>query len=82
MAYNIDVEVSVRKDILDPEAKAILGALRSHDFAVSNLIVNKKFSFQLESISKDEAYDTAVRICEDFLANVIIQDYKIDISES
>ena len=81
MTYNVEVEVSTREGVLNPEAKAILRALRSHDFAVSNLSVNRKFSFLLESNSPSLAHEDAKRICHDFLANEIIQDYKINITE-
>lgn len=81
MRYNITIEVSTRDGVLNPESKAILQALRGHDFAVSELTMNKRFYLTLDAENKKEAEILANKMCEDFLANPIIQDYTIDVQE-
>lgn len=81
MQYNISIEVSTRDGVLNPESKAILKALQGHDFAVSKLIMNRRFYISLEAQSKQSAMESAEKMCEDFLANPIIQDYTISVEE-
>lgn len=81
MRYNITIEVSTRDGVLNPESKAILQALQGHDFAVSELIMNKRFYLRLDANNIKEAESLANKMCEDFLANTITQDYTIDVQE-
>ncbi len=82
MLYNIDIEITTRQGVLNPEEKAILQALQGHEFDISNLIMSKKFYITLESANKQEAEKKAQQMCEEFLANPIIQDYTIHIKEA
>ncbi|EMZ39933.1 phosphoribosylformylglycinamidine synthase subunit PurS [Helicobacter bilis] len=82
MRYDIAIEVSTRDGVLNPESKAILQALQGHDFAVSKLTMNKRFYLTLEAKDKVEAESLAKEMCEDFLANPIIQDYTIEVQEA
>ena len=81
MRYDITIEVSTRDGVLNPESKAILQALQGHDFAVSKLTMNKIFYLTLEAKDKVEA-QISKDMCEDFLANPIIQDYTIKVQEA
>lgn len=82
MRYSISIEVSTRNGVLNPESKAILQALQGHDFAVSKLTMNKKFYIELEATDIKEAESLSSKMCEDFLANPIIQDYTIEVKEA
>lgn len=82
MRYNITIEVSTRDGVLNPESKAILQALQGHDFAVSTLTMNKRFYLTLNTENKKEAETLANKMCEEFLANPIIQDYTIDVQDA
>ncbi len=81
MRYSVTIEVSTRDGVLNPESKAILQALQGHDFAVSELVMNKRFYLILDANNIQEAEKEANKMCEDFLANPIIQDYTIQIEE-
>lgn len=82
MHYHITIEVSTREGVLNPESKAILQALQGHKFAVSELIMNKVFYLTLEAANKEQAMLEAEKMCEEFLANPIIQDYAITAKEA
>lgn len=79
MQFKAEIEIATRNGVLNPESKAILQALQSHNFAISKLSMNKKFYLSLESDSKESAMKTLQEACEEFLANPIIQDYIIHI---
>lgn len=81
MSYYITIEVSTKDGVLNPESKAILQALRGHDFAVSELTINKRFYLTIDAENAKKAKVLASKMCEDFLANPIIQDYTIDVQE-
>lgn len=82
MQFKAEIEIATRSGVLNPESKAILQALQSHNFAISSLSMNKKFYLSLESDSKESAMKTLQEACEDFLANPIIQDYTIHIESA
>lgn len=82
MRFKAIVEISTRKDVLNPEAKAILQALQSLDFPILDLSLNKKFYIDIESKSKNDAFKKLENACKELLANPIIEDYIIAIEDS
>ncbi|RDU60614.1 phosphoribosylformylglycinamidine synthase subunit PurS [Helicobacter sp. MIT 14-3879] len=79
MQFEAQIEVATRKGVLNPESKAILQALQSHNFPISSLSMNTKFYLSLESNSKENAIKTLQEACKELLVNPIIQDYTIHI---
>ncbi|RDU70854.1 phosphoribosylformylglycinamidine synthase, purS protein [Helicobacter aurati] len=82
MQFEAQIEIATRDGILNPESKAVLQALQSHNFAISRLEMNKRFYLSLESDSKENAMKTVQRACEELLANPIIEDYTIHIESA
>ena len=79
MYFKAEVEVSTRDGVLNPESKAILNALQTHNFPILELKVTKKFYINLESNSKYEAMKLLQVACNDLLSNPVVQDYSINI---
>ncbi|MWV61196.1 phosphoribosylformylglycinamidine synthase subunit PurS [Helicobacter saguini] len=82
MLFKAQIEISTRKDVLNPEAKAILQALQSLQFSVNDLQLNKKIYISIESKSKNDAFKKLDSMCKELLANPIIEDYIISIEDS
>ncbi|ABY37948.1 phosphoribosylformylglycinamidine synthase subunit PurS [Brucella suis] len=75
------VTVTLKNGVLDPQGKAIVGALGSLGFdGVSSVRQGKVFDLELEGSDKAKAEADLKAICEKLLANTVIEDYSIAIA--
>ncbi len=80
MEMKAKVYVTLKKGVLDPQGKAVMGALKSMDFGgVSDVRVGKFMELELEGRSKDEEEKRLKEMCERLLANTVIENYRIEI---
>jgi phosphoribosylformylglycinamidine synthase subunit PurS len=75
------VTVTLKNGVLDPQGKAIEGALTALDFnGVSQVRQGKVFDLALEMTNKAEAEEQIKAMCEKLLANTVIENYAISIA--
>ncbi|WLT73366.1 phosphoribosylformylglycinamidine synthase subunit PurS [Brucella abortus] len=75
------VTVTLKNGVLDPQGKAIVGALGSLGFdGVSSVRQGKVFDLELEGSDKAKAEADLKAMCEKLLANTVIEDYSISIA--
>lgn len=81
MEMKAKVYVTLKKGVLDPQGKAVMGALKSMDFAeVSDVRVGKFMELELEGgKTKDEEEKRLKEMCERLLANTVIENFRIEI---
>ena len=73
------VTVTLKKDVLDPQGKVVSQTLIN--MGMSNLIQirqGKFFEIDLNENDPSKAQDQVKKMCEKLLANLIIEDYKIN----
>lgn len=76
----IKVLVSLKEGVLDPQAKAIFHALHSHGFSqIQDVKLSKEIILELNSNDQAQAQSLAKEMCEELLANVVIEDYSFEI---
>jgi phosphoribosylformylglycinamidine synthase PurS subunit len=74
------VTVYPRREILDPQGKAIRGALERIGFAdVREVRAGKAFDIDLGVDDAQAAADQLAKMCEKLLANTVVEEYKIEI---
>ncbi|MFZ3071788.1 MAG: phosphoribosylformylglycinamidine synthase subunit PurS [Thermodesulfobacteriota bacterium] len=74
------VYVTLKKGVLDPQGKAVLGALDTLGFKeVKDLRVGKFVEIELDAPTKDEAKKRVKEMCEKLLANTVMEDFKIEV---
>lgn len=74
------VTVTLKAGVLDPQGKAIVGALDSLDFkGVQSVRQGKVFDIVLDDLTKDEAKKQLEEMCEQLLANTVIENYQIEL---
>ena len=79
--YQIEVRVTPRRGILDPQGKAVGGALASLGFeGVSEVHVGRLVVFTLAADGEDEARGRVDAMCRQLLANPVTEDYRITVS--
>lgn len=72
------VNITLKNGILDPQGKAIEKALHSLEFNnISNVKVSKQIVFEINTNDKNKAIEQIRTMCEQLLANTIIEDYEI-----
>ena len=78
--YGIEVRVTPRRGILDPQGKAVGGALSTLGFdGVGEVHVGRLIVFSLEAESEAEARERAVAMCRQLLANPVTEDYDVTV---
>jgi phosphoribosylformylglycinamidine synthase subunit PurS len=81
--YSVEVRVTPRRGILDPQGKAVEGALGSLGFAgVSQVHVGRLVVFTLAAASQAEAEERATAMCRQLLANPVTEDYGVTVLEA
>jgi phosphoribosylformylglycinamidine synthase subunit PurS len=72
--------VTLKTGILDPQGKAIEGALKSLGLAnVAAVRQGKVFDVEIEAASGVEAKAQLAQACERLLANTIVENYAVEI---
>ncbi len=79
MKYHAQVEISLKKGMLNPEASTIQRALALLDYQVEDTATIEIVKFTLEAEDPDVAHEEVVQMCERLLCNPVIHDYQIQI---
>ncbi len=78
--YRVEVRITPREGLLDPQGKAVEHALHSLDFgSVSGVHVGRLIRLHLEATSGDEARARADDMCRKLLANPVTEDYTLEL---
>lgn len=79
-SFTAQIRVTLKRGVLDPQGKAIEGALGSLGFeGVHQVRQGKTFDISLDASSKAEAEEALNAMCEKLLANTVIEDYAVTI---
>ncbi|ASR06212.1 MULTISPECIES: phosphoribosylformylglycinamidine synthase subunit PurS [Rhizobium] len=74
------VTVTLKNGVLDPQGKAIEGALGALGFSgVGHVRQGKVFDLELDGADKGQAEADLKAMCERLLANTVIENYAIAI---
>jgi phosphoribosylformylglycinamidine synthase PurS subunit len=74
------VTVTLKSGVLDPQGKAIEGALRSLGVeGVASVRQGKVFDVELDTADKAKAEASLRQACERLLANTVIENYRVEI---
>ena len=74
------VKVTLKNGVLDPQGKAIEGALGSLGFSgVNSVRQGKYFEVDLAETDKSKAQAALKSMCEKLIANTVIENYEIEL---
>jgi len=74
------VNVFLKAGVLDSQGKAVHHALDSLHFeGVNDVRIGKQVVLKLETDDKEAAMSEVTKMCEEILANTVIEDYKIEL---
>jgi phosphoribosylformylglycinamidine synthase len=75
------VLVRPKQGILDPEGQAVQSSLRQLGFSVDEARVGRVVDLEVEATDVAAARAEVERMCEQLLANPLIESYEIDLAE-
>ena len=77
MKYSITV--TLKKDVLDPQGKVVENTLKNMGLnSLKSVRQGKYFEIEVEEKNQEVADKDVTQMCEKLLANLIIEDYKIN----
>lgn len=77
-AYQVEVRITPRAGLLDPEGNAVQHALTSLEFeGVEDVRVGRLIRLRVQADSETAARDAADAMCRRLLANPVTEDYEI-----
>lgn len=79
MVYKVNVKVSLKEGIMDPEAKTIERSLKRLGFDIEDLKREENFTLKLNADNKRNAKEKAQEMCERLLANPSIHKYRVSV---
>jgi phosphoribosylformylglycinamidine synthase subunit PurS len=75
------VLIRPKPGILDPQGEAVHSSLRQLGFAVEDARVGRVVDLELGNGDRERARDELERMCEQLLANPLIESYEIELVE-
>ncbi len=80
MDFEVEVRITPRPGLLDPQGNAVANALRSLDFpGVSSVRVGRLIRLNVAADSAEAAREETDRMCRKLLANPVIEDFEIEV---
>jgi phosphoribosylformylglycinamidine synthase subunit PurS len=74
------IKITLKNGVLDPQGKAIEGALGSMGFGgVNGVRQGKYFEIELAETDKAKAEASVKAMCEKLIANTVIENYLIEL---
>lgn len=74
----VEVRIALKNGVLDPQSKAIASALHSMGFeSVREVSMSKSIFLEIAEGDKREVRDQVERMCQELLANPVIEEYEI-----
>ncbi len=76
--YRVSIHVLPRRGILDPQGKAVAGALQSLGFSgVADAHVGRHIVLEMDAADEQSASSAARDMCDRLLANPVTEDFEI-----
>ncbi len=74
------VNIALKSGVLDPQGKAVHHALTALKFNdVSDVRIGKQIVLELQGDDEKKAKKEVEMMCEELLANTVIEDYDVEI---
>jgi phosphoribosylformylglycinamidine synthase len=81
--FQAEIDVMPKKEILDPQGKAVTGSMKNLGLAeIQNVRIGKHISLEIEADSAETAYNKVDQACKNLLANLIMESYTFSIKQS
>jgi phosphoribosylformylglycinamidine synthase subunit PurS len=76
------VLVRPKRGILDPQGEAVTSSLQHLGFTVNEARIGRVIDLELDEVDETQANEVVERMCEQLLANPLIESYEIRVTGS
>ncbi len=81
--FLVEAEIMPKRGVNDPQGEAVLSGLKLLGFdEASKVRVGKLIRFQVDADNQDSARQSATQMCEKLLANPVIEEFELEVSEA
>jgi phosphoribosylformylglycinamidine synthase PurS subunit len=81
--FQAEIDVMPKKEILDPQGKAVTGSMKNLGLAeIQNVRIGKHISLEVEADSEETANAKVEQACKNLLANLIMESYSFSIRKA
>jgi phosphoribosylformylglycinamidine synthase len=78
--FQAEIDVMPKKEILDPQGKAVTGSMKNLGLAeIQNVRIGKHISLEIEADSAETAHSKVDQACKNLLANLIMESYSFSL---
>jgi phosphoribosylformylglycinamidine synthase PurS subunit len=76
MKFIAEIDVMPKKEILDPQGKAVTGSMKNIGLAeITNIRIGKHITLEVDAATEDIAKGKVDAACKNLLANLIMESY-------
>jgi phosphoribosylformylglycinamidine synthase subunit PurS len=80
--FQAEIDVMPKKEILDPQGKAVTGSMKNLGLAeIHNVRIGKHVSLEIEAENAETAHAKVEQACKSLLANLIMESYSFELHE-
>jgi phosphoribosylformylglycinamidine synthase PurS subunit len=80
--FQAEIDVMPKKEILDPQGKAVTGSMKNLGLSeIQNVRIGKHISLQIEAESEQAAHAKVDQACKSLLANLIMESYSFKLEQ-
>lgn len=80
MIFTANIYVSLKPTVSDPQGTTVSSALSQLGFhSVKNVRVGKYITLELDKPAKEEAESAVYEMCEQLLANTVIEEFRFEL---
>jgi phosphoribosylformylglycinamidine synthase PurS subunit len=80
--FQAEIDVMPKKEILDPQGKAVTGSMKNLGLAeIHNVRIGKHISLEVEADNEATAHAKVEQACKNLLANLIMESYNFSVKE-
>ena len=80
--FQAEIDVMPKKEILDPQGKAVTGSMKNLGLAeIHNVRIGKHISLEIEADSAEKDHDKVEQACKSLLANLIMESYSFTLKQ-
>jgi len=80
--FRAEIDVMPKKEILDPQGKAVTGSMKNLGLSeIQNIRIGKHISLEIDAETVETANAKVEQACKNLLANLIMESYSFSIHE-
>ena len=80
--FQAEIDVMPKKEILDPQGKAVTGSMKNLGLAeLQNIRIGKHITLEIEAENAEIAHAKVDEACKNLLANLIMESYTFKIAQ-